>query len=68
MDRPKVEQAVRDLLQGLGSWRCLLPRLACETVLKVFLDLGASALVLRANQVGGRNRRIAPVAPFSLGC
>lgn len=62
------EQPLRDLLQGLGSWRCLLPRLACETVLKVFLDLGASALVLRANQVGGRNRRIAPVAPFSLGC
>jgi predicted Abi (CAAX) family protease len=62
------EQPLRDLLQGLGSWRSLLPRLACETVLKVFLDLGASALVLRANQVGGRNRRIAPVAPLSLGC
>ncbi|MFO8238665.1 MAG: hypothetical protein R6U00_10560, partial [Prochlorococcaceae cyanobacterium] len=45
------EQPLRDLLQGLGSWRSLLPRLACETVLKVFLDLGASALVLRANQV-----------------
>jgi hypothetical protein len=62
------EQPLRDLLQGLGSWRCLLPRLACETVLKVFLDLGASALVLRANQVGGRNPRIAPVAPLTLGC
>jgi hypothetical protein len=62
------EQPLRDLLQGLGSWRSLLPRLACETVLRVFLDLGASALVLRANQVGGRNPRIAPVAPFTMGC
>jgi len=62
------EQPLRDLLQGLGSWRSLLPRLACETVLRVFLDLGASALVLRANQAGGRNPRIAPVAPFTLGC
>ncbi|MGL6134335.1 MAG: hypothetical protein ACRC1L_09145, partial [Prochlorococcaceae cyanobacterium] len=62
------EQPLRDLLQGLGSWRSLLPRLACETVLKVFLDLGASALVLRANQVGGRNPRIAPVAPLTVGC
>ncbi|MEX1315872.1 MAG: hypothetical protein AB1Z22_01950 [Synechococcaceae cyanobacterium] len=62
------DQPLRDLLQGLGSWRSLLPRLACETVLRVFLDLGASALVLRANQVGGRNPRIAPVAPLTLGC
>ncbi|TVS04185.1 MAG: CAAX protease [Cyanobium sp. PLM2.Bin73] len=62
------EQPLRDLLQGLGSWRSLLPRLACETVLKVFLDLGASALVLRANQVGGHNPRITPVAPFTMGC
>ncbi|MFO7628423.1 MAG: hypothetical protein R6W06_02685 [Prochlorococcaceae cyanobacterium] len=62
------EQPLRDLLQGLGSWRSLVPRLACETVLRVFLDLGASALVLRANQVGGRNPRIAPVAPFTMVC
>ncbi len=62
------EQPLRDLLQGLGSWRSLLPRLACETMLRVFLDLGASALVLRANQVGGHNPRIAPVAPFTMGC
>ncbi len=62
------DQPLHDLLQGLGSWRSLLPRLACESVLKVFLNLGASALVLRANQVGGRNPRIAPVAPLTLGC
>ncbi|MBE9173153.1 CAAX protease, partial [Cyanobium sp. LEGE 06143] len=62
------DQPLHDLLQGLGSWRSLLPRLACESVLKVFLNQGATALVLRANQVGGHNPRIAPVAPFSLGC
>ena len=27
-----------------------------------------SSLVLRANQMGSRNPRIASVAPFSLGC
>ncbi|MEO1003251.1 MAG: CAAX protease [Cyanobacteria bacterium J06638_7] len=62
------DQPLHDLLQGLGSWRSLLPRLACESVLKVFLDQGATALVLRANQVGGHNPRLAPVAPFTLGC
>lgn len=61
-------QPLHDLLQGLGSWRSLLPRLACESVLKVFLDQGATALVLRAKQVGGHNPRIAPVAPLTLGC
>ena len=39
---------------------------SASSVLKVPFDLSVSALVLRANQVGGRNPRIAPVAPFTL--
>ncbi|MEB3333034.1 MAG: hypothetical protein VKI83_11150 [Synechococcaceae cyanobacterium] len=60
-DRP-----LQNLLRGLGSWRTLLPRLASDTVMRVFLRHGASALVLRANQVGGEHASIAPVAPFTL--
>jgi len=63
------DQPLHDLLKGLGSWRSLLPCLARETALKVlFLDLGASAVELSANQLGGRNPSIAPVTPFTLGC
>jgi predicted Abi (CAAX) family protease len=60
-DRP-----LENLLRGLGSWRTALPRLACDTVLKVFLRHGASALVLRADQVGGEHAEIEPVAPMTL--
>ncbi len=60
-DRP-----LDNLWRGLSSWRTLLPRLASDTVVRAFLDHGASALVLRTNQVGGDNPRIAPVAPLTL--
>ncbi|MCU0549723.1 MAG: hypothetical protein MUC48_10285 [Leptolyngbya sp. Prado105] len=36
--------------------RTLLPRKASDTIVKVFLDHGASAWVLRTNQVGGYDR------------
>ena len=61
-DRP-----LDNLLRGLGSWRALLPRMASDTVMKVFLRHGASALVLRANQLGGAHPEIEPVAPLTLG-
>jgi hypothetical protein len=60
-DRP-----LNNLMRGLGSWRTLLPRLASDTVLRVFLNHGASALVLRSNQVGGDHPSIKPVAPMTL--
>jgi predicted Abi (CAAX) family protease len=60
-DRP-----LNNLVRGLGSWRTLLPRLASDTVLRVFLNHGASALVLRSNQLGGDHPSIAPVAPITL--
>jgi hypothetical protein len=60
-DRP-----LANLARGLSSWRTMLPRLASDTVLKVFLEHGASALVLRTNQVGGRRPEIEPLAPLTL--
>jgi predicted Abi (CAAX) family protease len=59
-DRP-----LNNLVRGLGSWRTLLPRLASDTVLRVFLHHGASALVIRSNQVGGDHASIAPLAPMT---
>ncbi len=61
------DQPLDNLLRGLGSWRALLPRMASDTVMKVFLRHGASALVLRANQLGGAHPQIEPVAPLTLG-
>ena len=40
---------------------------SASSVLKVPLDLSVSALVLRANQVGGRNPRIGPDAAIHPG-
>jgi predicted Abi (CAAX) family protease len=60
------QQPLENLLRGLGSWRTLLPRLACDTVMGVLLRHGASALVQRADQVGGEHPQIAPVAPLTL--
>jgi len=57
---------LRNLRSGLGSWRTMLPRLASDTVVKVFLDHGASVWVLRTNQVGGYDPDIEPIAPMTL--
>jgi predicted Abi (CAAX) family protease len=57
---------IRNLRTGLGSWRTLLPRLASDTVVKVFLDHGATVWVLRTNQIGGYDPDIEPVAPMTL--
>ncbi|PSB66551.1 CAAX protease [Chroococcidiopsis cubana CCALA 043] len=61
------EDALSGLLIGLGSWRTMLPRLASETVTKLFIEQGASVWVLRTNQVGGYDSNIAPIAPTPIG-
>jgi predicted Abi (CAAX) family protease len=60
------DEPVRNLITGLGSWRTLLPRLASDTVVKIFLDHGASVWVLRSNQIGGYDPDIEPIAPMTL--
>jgi predicted Abi (CAAX) family protease len=60
------DQPLRNLWIGLGSWRTLLPRKASDTIVQVFLEQGASAWVLRTNQVGGYDPDIAPIAPMTL--
>ncbi|MGF1497108.1 MAG: CAAX protease [Elainellaceae cyanobacterium] len=60
------DEPIRNLIMGLGSWRTLLPRKASDTVVKVFLDYGASVWVLRTNQIGGLDPDIEPIAPMTL--
>ncbi|MFM7427731.1 MAG: CAAX protease, partial [Elainella sp.] len=60
------DQPLRNLWFGLGSWRTLLPRKASDTVVRVFLNYGASVWVLRTNQVGGHDPDIEPIAPMTL--
>lgn len=61
------EDAFQGLLMGLVSWRTLLPRLASETITKLFLQQGASVWVLRTNQVGGYDPDIEAIAPTRIG-
>jgi predicted Abi (CAAX) family protease len=60
------DEPLRNLWIGLGSWRTLLPRKASDTIVKVFLEHGASVWVLRTNQVGGQDPDIEPIAPMTL--
>jgi predicted Abi (CAAX) family protease len=60
------DEPLRNLITGLESWRTMFPRLASDTIVKIFLDRGASVWVLRTNQIGGCDRDIEPVAPMTL--
>lgn len=60
------DEPLRNLWTGIGSWRTLLPRKASDTIVRVFLQHGASVWVLRTNQVGGYDPDIEPIAPMTL--
>lgn len=51
-------------LRGLLRWHILLPRMASDTLAKLFLEHGAAIWVLRTNQVGGYDPDIEPVTLF----
>ena len=59
------DKPLQNLMAGIGSWRTLLPRRASDTIVKVFLDHGASVWVLRTNQIGGSAPDIEPIAPMT---
>ena len=60
-DRP-----LHNLSIGIGSWRTLIPRLASDTIVKIFLEQNADVWVLSTHQVGGHDPYIAPLAPMTL--
>jgi predicted Abi (CAAX) family protease len=57
---------LRNLRTGLGSWRTILPRVASDTIVRIFLKHGATVWVLRTSQIGGYDPDIAPIAPMTL--
>lgn len=60
------DNPLQNLWTGLGSWRTMLPRLASDTIVRIFLKHGAKVWVLRTNQVGGNDPDIEPIAPMTL--
>ncbi|MFQ4145854.1 CAAX protease [Chlorogloeopsis sp. ULAP02] len=60
------DDPLQNLLTGLASWKTLLPRLASDTIVHVFLKHNAYVWVLRTNQIGGNDLDIEPIAPMTL--
>ncbi|MGA8534178.1 MAG: hypothetical protein WB615_08745 [Candidatus Tumulicola sp.] len=59
-----IEDApIRNLTAALASWRCILPRLAFNTIVGTFLRHGAGLAIMGTDQIGGERSDIAPVAP-----
>ncbi len=56
------ESSFVTILRGLSSWRTITPLWASNAVAEVFLEHGASAWVLRTNQVGNYDPDMLPKA------
>jgi predicted Abi (CAAX) family protease len=54
------------LMQGLLSWRSMLPRRAHDDLAGVFLRHGSPLWILRTNQIPGADPRLEPLAPTLL--
>ena len=62
-----IEDApMANVIAALGSWRCILPRLAFNTIAGTFFRHGASGSVLGTNQIGGERPDVEPVVPLAL--
>jgi len=55
--------ANQSIIDGILSWRSMLPRRAHDEVSEIFLKHGASLWFVRPNQVGGWDPDILPMAP-----
>mgnify|MGYP001380129367 CR=1 FL=1 len=59
-----IEDApLQNLLTALGSWRCILPRMAFNTIVGTFLRHGASLVIVGTDQIGGERSDVTPVPP-----
>jgi len=59
------DDPLKTLARGLVSWRTVLPRVASDSITQCFLRQGATAWMLRTNQLGGENPQIEPLAPLT---
>ncbi|MEA5594523.1 CPBP family intramembrane glutamate endopeptidase [Rivularia sp. UHCC 0363] len=62
----KNDNIITTATKMLRSWRTVLPKRAQDETTKIFLKQGATAWVLRTNQVGGFDDAILPVAPTTI--
>ena len=61
-----ADRPITTIVNGLTSWRSLLPRLANDSLAQIFLNYGASLWLLQTYQVGGWDEDIEPIAPTKL--
>jgi len=57
---------VANLLSAIGSWRCILPRVAFDTIVGIFARHGAAVRVVGTNHAGGERFDVEPVVPLAL--
>jgi predicted Abi (CAAX) family protease len=57
------QNAVLSLLETIRTWRTVVPRRAHDRLANIFLKHGAKLWFIRANQIGGFDPRIIPLAP-----
>lgn len=55
-----------DFLTQILSWRTLIPRVAQDQIIRIFLKQGTPLWFLNTNQVGGWDADISPLAPTEL--
>lgn len=60
------DEPLKTLARGLVSWRTVLPLVASDSITECFLRQGATAWMLRTNQLGGHDPDIEPIAPLTL--
>lgn len=62
-----IEDApLQNLVTALGSWRCILPRVAFNAMVGTFVRHGAALTILGTSQIGGERADVAAVAPTAL--
>ncbi len=60
-----ADDPLKQLFTALVSWRTILPHQASNSILKIFIEQGASVWVLSTSQVGNSDPGLAAVAPFT---
>lgn len=63
---PKTFRNSDHLWAQILSWRTLIPRVAQDQIIRIFLDQGTPLWFLKTNQVGGWDPDISPLAPTEL--
>lgn len=63
---PETFRHTDNFLTQVLSWRTLIPRVAQDQIIRIFLNQGTPLWLLNTNQVGGWDPDISPLAPTEL--